>query len=63
MRTSSEGGDLMDVMFTTRPKAWARQQGYYPLVVECSPKNEEGKAFYESLGMKAVSIVYQMEID
>lgn len=43
-------------------KAWAKSEGYYPLILECSPSNAEGRAFYESLGMKAVSIVYQMEV-
>lgn len=40
-------------------RKWAKSEGLWPMIVECSPKNEEGKAFYEALGMRPVSIVYQ----
>lgn len=43
-------------------KSWAKLKGLHPLIVECSPRNEAGRKFYESLGMKAVSITYQAEV-
>lgn len=43
-------------------KAWAKTQGLYPVILNCSPGNESGRKFYESLGMRQVSVVYQMEV-
>jgi GNAT superfamily N-acetyltransferase len=53
-RRWGEGGRLVDMV-----RKWAKSEGLWPMIVECSPKNEEGKAFYEALGMRQVSIVYQ----
>lgn len=44
-------------------ESWAKLKGLHPLIVECSPKNEAGSEFYESLGMRPVSVVYQMEVE
>lgn len=44
-------------------REWAREQGLERVIVECSPRNETGRAFYEALGMRAVSITYQQELD
>jgi len=57
-RGSGEGRDLVD-----RVRNWARDQGLWPLVVHCSPGNQVGQAFYEALGMKAVAIVYQDDLE
>lgn len=46
-------------MLVAAVRGWAKSEGLWPMIVECSPKNEEGKAFYEALGMRQVSIVYQ----
>lgn len=40
-------------------RGWAKMACLHPLIVECSPKNEAGMKFYEALGMRQVSIVYQ----
>lgn len=40
-------------------REWGKSQDLFPLIVQCSPRNEDGKAFYESLGMRQVAIVYQ----
>jgi GNAT superfamily N-acetyltransferase len=53
-RRKSVGSALVQLV-----RSWAKSEGLWPLIVECSPKNEEGKAFYEALGMRQVSIVYQ----
>ncbi|MFJ9179382.1 GNAT family N-acetyltransferase [Streptomyces sp. NPDC102360] len=53
-RGYGEGRALVDHV-----RAWARSQGLSPMVVQCSPRNDVGRAFYESLGMRPVSIVYQ----
>jgi hypothetical protein len=37
----------------------AKSEGLWPMIVECSPKNEAGMKFYEAIGMRQVSIVYQ----
>ncbi|MFJ8929939.1 GNAT family N-acetyltransferase [Streptomyces sp. NPDC102364] len=43
-------------------RAWAREQGLAPLIVHCSPGNDGGRAFYEALGMRPVSVVYQDDL-
>ncbi|MET8014276.1 GNAT family N-acetyltransferase [Streptomyces sp. NPDC005271] len=57
-RGTGEGRALVESVRT-----WARTEGLWPLVVHCSPGNESGRAFYEALGMRAVAIVYQDDLD
>lgn len=57
-RRAGVGRQLVEAVRT-----WARQQGLERIIVECSPRNETGQAFYEALGMRAVSITYQQELD
>ncbi|WP_306316982.1 MULTISPECIES: N-acetyltransferase [unclassified Streptomyces] len=56
-RGSGVGRALVD-----RVRAWARGRGLRPLIVHCSPGNQGGRAFYEALGMRAVSVVYQDDL-
>ncbi|MFF4543656.1 GNAT family N-acetyltransferase [Streptomyces sp. NPDC001406] len=57
-RGSGEGRALVNFV-----RAWARERKLGPLVVHCSPRNQGGRAFYEALGMRAVAIVYQEDLD
>jgi GNAT superfamily N-acetyltransferase len=57
-RGSGEGRALVDYV-----RRWAHEQALRPLIVHCSPHNEGGRAFYEALGMRAVAIVYQDDLD
>lgn len=41
---------------------WGVKQGARRIIVQCSPRNEGGLAFYGALGMKAVSVVYQQDL-
>ncbi|WP_327653696.1 GNAT family N-acetyltransferase [Streptomyces sp. NBC_00483] len=43
-------------------RTWAREHALAPLIVHCSPRNQHGRAFYEALGMRAVSVVYQDDL-
>ncbi|WP_353962557.1 GNAT family N-acetyltransferase [Streptomyces sp. NBC_00006] len=43
-------------------RTWAREHALAPLIVHCSPRNRDGRAFYEALGMRAVSVVYQDDL-
>ncbi|MFI6875611.1 GNAT family N-acetyltransferase [Streptomyces sp. NPDC050400] len=56
-RGTGEGRAMVD-----RVRAWAMEQGLHPLIVHCSPRNQGGRAFYEALGMRAVSVVYQDDL-
>ncbi|MGW0909523.1 GNAT family N-acetyltransferase [Streptomyces sp. NPDC002853] len=57
-RGSGEGRFLVDCV-----RAWAREHKLRPLIVHCSPGNDDGRGFYEALGMRAVAIVFQDDLD
>ncbi|MBT2509910.1 GNAT family N-acetyltransferase [Streptomyces sp. ISL-98] len=57
-RGSGEGRALVDCV-----RAWAHERELAPLIVQCSPRNHGGRAFYEALGMRAVAIVHQEDLD
>lgn len=44
-------------------RQWGAEHGAKRLVVQCSPRNEAGRAFYEALGMKDVAVVYQQDLE
>lgn len=56
-RRCGEGTSLVGIAHV-----WASLRELSPLIVHCSPHNHDSQAFYEKLGMKAVSIVYQAEV-
>lgn len=53
-RRNGTGSWLVD-----QARRWAKREGLWPMIVECSPKNAGAVAFYEAIGMRQVSIVYQ----
>lgn len=57
-RRTGEGQRLVDQV-----RAWAEDQDATPLLVHCSPRNHVGREFYEAIGMRAVAIVYQDDLN
>lgn len=57
-RRTGEGRRLV-----SRVRAWAKEREMQPLLVHCSPRNETGREFYEALGMRAVALVYQDDME
>lgn len=43
-------------------REWGADHGATRIVVQCSPRNEAGLAFYDALGMRSVAVVYQQDL-
>ena len=56
-RSRGEGRELVGQVRT-----WARENDLFPLIVHCSPRNEGGQKFYESIGLRLVAVVYQDDL-
>ncbi|GAA3082786.1 GNAT family N-acetyltransferase [Streptomyces rectiviolaceus] len=57
-RDSGEGRALVGYV-----RVWAQERELGPLIAHCSPCNHGGQAFYEAIGMRAVAVVYQEDLD
>ncbi|MGW2213312.1 GNAT family N-acetyltransferase [Streptomyces sp. NPDC001781] len=55
-------GNGMGRVLVDHVRSWAREHGLAPLIVHCLPGNQGGRGFYEALGMRAVSVVYQDDL-